>query len=799
MASKSHLLFKNPVLGVETFKYRRRSQGDEEEEEQQPDYSFLSTDYQASLAQYNLERTKRVRERDTRIVVPANIFYIKIEFFGWFDSKSFENYYRTNFGLSPVKHYRHNTQILFSIVDETRFGSFIDQINTFISTTDHANPQYNTRLRYIKSFELLSTDGILSRYSPQSRSVTLCLVDNAEIFQDQIAPIESRLLQYLNDNGIRHRQELLNNTIEVYDISEATVLTIARNFDVIHSVSAVTYGVIGPSAVGVTRREYPFTVRALDNSYPSIGILDTGVSNQTPLSTILINSNNDFGVSGSDPRVDAADHGTAVAGFAVLGSQLAGTVGGELNADARILSIKILDGRSGTISVSEVQRLIRKAHADHGTKLFVLTICFTEQLSNDSAVSEYAFLLDKLSYELDVLIFISTGNNTPPSGLTNGHVGDYPRWFLDESSNLCSPSESMNNITLGAIGDNLEPERTQAITIGSLPAIYTRTYHIVEANQFQKNKLLFKPDAVYCGGNYEYDGAVPTPQGESAMQVLSSDRRNPFVRFLGTSYSGPLIANFAAKILRQYPDLRLQTVKALILNSCDKVSLTNNFTGFTNGQKRFVVGNGKPNLSRCLFSNDNEATLVLEDSIVPGNFKSFELKLPDYLNTLEKDIGLIEVNATLCFKFHPLQNNHIAYCPIHMGFGFFKDVALSGANNFLNNNTDLAIKKGLGWSQDAFYKSKMYSNSQKVRFTISRTELIDRGNKFKIAVNCRVHNILPAVVAAALNHSYDFSLVIRIREQLVEDELTNQLYAGLEAVNSLEVVSDLEAEAEGEI
>jgi hypothetical protein len=799
MPPRSHLVFNNPSLGTEAFRYRPRKPGDVEDEEQQPDYSYLSSEYAVSLRDFNRDRDRRIQERNLNLNVPANLFHLDIEFFGWFDSKSFESYYRRTYGLSAAKHYKYNTRVIFSIADQTRFEEFIAQIEAFIAATDHTHPTYDTRLKYIKSFRFLTSEIILEDYSDDRLSVFLNLVDSVDLFQNVINPIEQSLITFLTGRGIEFSIENLNRTIELQNSDPGLVREIVRNYDIIHSVNSTSFGVIRPSLLGLARREYPFNIEELSAESLIIGVIDTGVSTQTPLSTIVVNNNSDFGIGGLDPRIDVADHGTGVAALAALGPRLALPIAGTLTADARILSIRLLDGSRGSVTTAEVERLIRKAKTDFGVRIFVLTINFSQPLRNDAAISNYAVLLDKLSFELDILISIATANNNPDAGLTNIDVANYPNWFVNEISNICPPADSMNNLTIGAIGSNFETERNEAITIASQPAIYTRKYHLLNESLFQKNRHLFKPDTVYGGGNYENDAIAPLPDAGSALQILSTDLRHHFMRRVGTSYSAPLISNLAVRILNKYPTLRLQTVKALIINSAQKITFTDQFSAFTEAQKRSVVGNGQPDLDKCLNSNDNEVTLVIEDSITPGNIKSFELALPEYLNDLYKNLGLLEVTATLCFKFNPVLNNHLAYCPIHIGFGFFKNVPIRGGENFLNNNADIAIKNGLGWSQDAFYKSKIYSNSQKVRFVLSRSELVDGNNRFKIAINSKVHPILPTPLATSLLHEYEFSLVIRITEQLPAARQTNQLYSELRLINSLEAINEIDVELENEI
>src|SRR5688572_4651905 len=118
MSKKNHLSFRNPLLGVENFNYGSRFPGqNEEDEERLPDYRPLSETYRISLNAFKSNAQRRIQERNLLLNVPGNITSIDIEFFGWFDSKGFENYYRQNFGLSPVSYYDFNTRGTFAVVD----------------------------------------------------------------------------------------------------------------------------------------------------------------------------------------------------------------------------------------------------------------------------------------------------------------------------------------------------------------------------------------------------------------------------------------------------------------------------------------------------------------------------------------------------------------------------------------------------------------------------------------------------------------------------------------------------------
>src|SRR5690606_7260275 len=183
-----------------------------------------------------------------------------------------------------------------------------------------------------------------------------------------------------------------------------------------------------------------------------------------------------------------------------------------------------------------------------GVRLFVLTVCHDGHLSTSTTVSEYAFLLDKLSYELDILVFIAVSNY--PS-INDKNANDHPSHLLVEEGNFSSPGDSMNNLTIGAIGDNFENigVSTTAFppTEKELPTIYSRKYHLDYDNAKLKNKRLIKPDVVFNGGNYTWYndsilGLCLEDGKQYGMQYLTAYPGNIFSRSVGTSFATPLVA-----------------------------------------------------------------------------------------------------------------------------------------------------------------------------------------------------------------------------------------------------------------
>lgn len=826
MSAKPHLFFQNAVDGVTSYKQRTRYGGrTEEEDEEQINYTPKREDFIRSIDNFFENRKIRETKRNPILEIPSHVDYVKIVFHDVFDSSFFENRYRLNFGLSPILYTEFNTVGLFAIVDYDSFDKFIENLKIFIDTRDHYNPDYNPDIKFIKEFFFYSTSQII-KYKEFKKQVLISLMDNVELFEKTIIPIEKSLINYLKKNEISYYYDSQDGTIEIPEISESVVVEIADNFDIIQSINSYAAGYVKPSVFNLPEKSYGFVISNVEEELPIIGIIDTGISEETPLKDLIVNVDDTLNLTQSNVRIDETNHGTAVATLAALGDQLYPNHIGKFEADAKLLSIKTLVGNSGFVSEVEVVKLIRQAHSQYNVQIFTLTIGYTSHKTNNEDFSTYAYALDKLAFELNILIFISTGNNDNLTFFDGTRVKtvSYPRHFSDECSNLCSPAESMNNITIGAAASNFEVNDDLRISpLGNVPAIYSRTSHINwmhtsqfdrngEINWFKANKKLFKPDICNNGGDYDSE-LLPTITG---LKILSTEKGIFFDRSVGTSYSAPLTANLAAKLLRLYPELskNMQTVKAMIINSADDRGTGDAFNSLEDLHPTSILGNGVPNNDYCLYSNENRVTIVLEGDIKPDEIQCYPINIPEYLLHVDRTNGLLKVKATLCFKFEPLKHHFLAYCPIHLAFGVFRNLPLSEYlkdehGNIIKDEKNRPISIGINdnktsnfvfdesWSQDYYYKAKILSNCQKISFNISKKVLEEEHCTLKIAVNARLHKLLNALDRSnLLNNKISYTIVFTIEENPVKNTNTNRLYDDLVAINNLEAISTLEAQLE---
>lgn len=817
---KSHLLFKNPQEGSSIYKGRPGGGGNTEEENNiEKDYRNLAHDYERCLRKYSND--ERSRHENRSFEIEANFDLIELVFFKGFDQQGYEAYYIDYFGLVLLHLSSFNRKGLFAIDNIQKFNYFFSQFQNFgTKYLENRNINYDGKITFIKSFKLFSSNDMAGNFD-NYEVVHLSFLGEGSLIEDSlIDPQKNALKEYLQENGVSY---LFNdNDGEIYNITEDTFRLILNNFDFIYASCSGSGAVISPGRFNTPLRDFGFEITNSNEQLPIIGVIDSGVSNQTPLIELLIGVNGEFDSTGTGSFNDNTDHGTGVAAFAAFGKKLLPGYRGRVEADAKILPIKILDSSTSAISQQKTIDLIKRAHHQYGVRIFTLTVGYTKYpLKDNQEFSSYAALLDELAAELDILIFISTTNNV--FNLTG--TSDYPIKFKEERANIAPPAESMNNITVGSVADNFENNGINGLAGNSeFPGIYSRKFHYNFEdedlfNQSTCNKHLRKPDILIAGGDYHerylYGMQMFDDAGETCLEVLSANLEDRTFRSLGTSYSAPLAANIASKLCRLYPSLTMQSIKALLINSATEIEFGDIFNDFSNVLNRRILGYGNI-VNDMLYSDDNKVTIVVENEILPGQIKLFPLRIPDYLNIAKRKNGLLKLSITLCFKFKPKRDNQLLYCPLHVSFAVGKNLELNDSHEIqkvdkngrqrtvtvyegYNGNSSSEIKlcsSAMGWAQDYYYKEKIVSNVQNQNFNIPKQSIIDGENTFKIAINAAFHKLLSEADRESYSDPIAVSLIVSIEQNPLKGEILNSLYDELIVINELESIADIELEAE---
>lgn len=846
-----HLFLKNP-LGSINYVYTNRyfEESNNENEVEVKDYSHQKEVLRSSLLTFREERSSRKTHRT--LDLPYHFDYIEICFFNQFnkDFAGRSDYYKNDFGLIPVSYTDFNKTVLFYIEDERLFARFIHLIEQFFNSPEKEDPSdknYHV-VTFIYSFEFLSSRKITKIFNER---VIISLTDKLRTFGAWNTTREM-LLSYIREKG-GHYAQISEGIFEISGANDF-IDEIADNFDVIQKIQSNPPVHVTPGAFGTPRFEWDFNTMS-NEDLPIIGVIDSGIDNNvTPLQPLIIGQTSildrEYGIGSS--------HGTSVASLVAFGEDL---LSGEnpKKSVANLYSIQVVYRDEGTFSYNELKKAIIQAHERYNIRIFNLSVCGTHSFEYNAEYSAYAKMLDELAYTYDLLIFIATGNlaedyiDFMKRELGAGtHLVNYPNHFYNECnndfsqpSNIGSPAESMNNITIGAIACNNIDNTTDLTNSHTLPSYYSRKFHIDYSqkingsgfNKNQKNEHIFKPDILMPGGDWF--------ENDSKMIVLGrGDFPDKFyLRLSGTSLATPLAANLAAKIISKYPNLNMQSVKALLINSaastkvesvisdmidrCKETASQNvqgcSFNHLSTGDKRkistklsskrlarCIEGHGVPDEDKCLNSTNKRVIFVIEDQIRIKHYHVKHIKLPEYLAGSSKH-KILKITATLCFKFSPVKDDAIAYNPLHISFNILNaqnnsdETAIVVANKRGKDRKPLIakedreemlrIKSKFPWSEDFGYINRqLLSNTQKKEWTINKEDLLNIKNEFAVVTRCLGKE---NYIDEGIENPY--SLVISIEEYNDIGLDNSDLYQEISAINEVENMIEIDTELDIEI
>ncbi len=807
MANKSHLKFlsEKQLSEIKDFKYNYGFDNTKEDEEAAPkNYFRLATSLKADLIKFDKDVIVKYSQKDRTLDIPIDIDYIEITFQGLFEINKYFKVYYNDLGLEATAFYDFAKKGLFAIINRDRFQAFITDVNNFIQfeLENKQHLQYSNNVKYVASFKLLRANDILKfRLENIGNLVYLSLIDlplDEAIKQELI----KSLIAYIESSGIVYKHDAENDRIELQNPTPEQIQKIIQNFDIIESVTSSAFTTIRPSEFNTVQRLFGFTIQNTDEDLPIVGIIDTGIAQQTVLAPLILNDIT-FTLAGN-PLIDQAGrnrlgHGTAVAGLVALGRlNHKNNFENEVNADAKLLSIKISDNGNGYISEIDLLKMLYAVKAKYPEiRLFTLTTCYSSFMYKNEPFSDYTYSLDKFAYETNSLIFICTGNN---ENCINENTTYDLTYFHGDHTNLSTPADSMNNITVGAAADNLKNGAFLGVSTGrEFPTLYTRKGHVdlsVIYNSKKTNKNYFKPDLIESGGDMGYYNSNTLDwMDEPALTLLSARPEIGTMQEVGTSFAAPLTANLAAKIIKNYPSLSNESVKALIINGASQNLIP--FASDLSKLRERVIGNGLVNDFKSLYSDENSATLILEDVIDNGKIRIYPINFPEYL--VNDDLGKVKkrlkITATLCYKFLPIKNNQLSYNPIHMAFSIFKN---HSAEDILKSEKKIKskLRTNFGWSEDGRFPNKPLPNSNTQKITLLNVtvdDLANEANTFKLAVHTKLSEQIIGGIPKKYPKKFPFSIVLTIEETLKNN--TGKLYEKIQLVNEVEAIQEIDIDA----
>lgn len=370
-------------------------------------------------------------------------------------------------------------------------------------------------------------------------------------------------------------------------------------------------------------------VQMPEGDVPRICLLDTGVTRGHPLLAPLMDAADLHTVEPVWGVDDTANHGTGLAGLAGYGDLTdALALDGPIEIPHRLESVKLLPQEGGN-----------NGDARHHAYLFTEGVARPEVAAPDrarvftSAVSasdyrdrgrpsSWSSAVDKLAADAD-----GAGQYPRLFVLSAGNIRDQNAWAeypASLSTNFVhDPGQAWNAITVGAYAHTTDTEghaSLKAIAAEGGPSPFTTTSATWDGS------WPLKPEVMFAGGNAAKDdfGAV----GMASLNLLTTHNQHIdhlFTTTNATSAASALCARMAAQIMAAYPNLRPETVRALIVHSAEwaetmrAMYLPAGRAPSKNDYVRLIrhCGWGVPDLGRALWSAGNSLTLVVEDVVHP--------------------------------------------------------------------------------------------------------------------------------------------------------------------------------------
>jgi hypothetical protein len=415
------------------------------------------------------------------------------------------------------------------------------------------------------------------------------------------------------------------------------------------------------------------------DSVPYICILDTGVNPAHPLLLNAIAANDLFTINEAWGKNDRVGHGTRIAGLALFGDLTSVLESKDpIAIKHRLESSKIINN-SEYVPVSKrplelyadyTQQAVFGAEIANITRkrLFQLAVT-TIEAWDKGRPSSWSAALDMLAFWSDNdddsrLFIVSAGN-------TNIHNAGAKYPDTNKKQEIRDPAQSWNALTVGAYTekDKLSPEETLD---GSVPtALHGELSPYSTTSCAWSREWPYKPDIVMEGGN-----TATNKYGQAQADSLSllttchniSEKR--FATMCATSAASALASKMAVEIMNVYPELRPETIRALMVHSAAWTPAMLQQFGCDNSRQQRkgdyiglvrACGFGVPDSARALASFLNDFTMIIEDSIQPykkeKSGKNNEMKfytLPFPKKELEILGGTnVEMRITLSYFIEP--------------------------------------------------------------------------------------------------------------------------------------------------
>ncbi|MFJ5491639.1 S8 family peptidase [Pectobacterium carotovorum] len=407
---------------------------------------------------------------------------------------------------------------------------------------------------------------------------------------------------------------------------------------------------------------------SVEENVPYICLLDSGVNRGHPLLAPLLHQQDMHTVNDDWGTNDTANHGTGLAGVAIYGDMFDAMVSSEtIEIGHRLESVKLTPNHGANAGDAQQHAYLFSAAVTrpeilNGQRKRIFSSAVTATAYRDfGRPSAWSSMIDSLAVDAmaDVpfprLFVLSAGN-----------INDRTHWINYPASlsvnQIHDPGQSWNAITVGAFTEKTELDEPEFIPVAEHGALSPFT----TTSMGWESVWPFKPDVVFEGGNAASNTEFADNFSSLELLTTSASSHRQFWTTNATSAASALCSRMAAQLMAQYPDLRPETIRALIIHSAKwtpamlSMYPARNKSGFA--QLIRHCGWGSPDVERALWSVKNSLSLIAEDSLypyhkTPKGIKTCDLNLhvlPWPLEQLQElQNTLVELRVTLSYFIEP--------------------------------------------------------------------------------------------------------------------------------------------------
>ena len=405
---------------------------------------------------------------------------------------------------------------------------------------------------------------------------------------------------------------------------------------------------------------------------PVVCLLDSGATREHPLIEIALDATDQHAYDDNWGVGDATywnGHGTAMAGVALYGDlEAALASSGTVVLRHRLETVKILPPARendpslyGAITAGGIAKA--EAWAPHRRRVYCMAVTSEVGLGRGRP-SSWSAAIDQLCYGVGDrrrLMVIAAGN-------IRGDISasEYPD--ANDLAEAESPAQAWNALVAGAYTDKVtitHPDYTGWQPVASAGGLSpaSRTSGVWD------RQWPVRPDVVFEGGNLAHDGVNPAVAIDD-LQLVTTHYR-PSSRLLDafgdTSAATALVANLSARVMAARPELWPETVRGLVVHSAEWTpAMRAEIDAGQNQAPKIALlrryGWGVPDFDRALMSASNDATLMVEDALLPlrrdgSQVKSRNMNLHRLPWPRDELIGLgdadVELRITLSYFVEP--------------------------------------------------------------------------------------------------------------------------------------------------